>query len=298
VVKVMVPATTANLGPGFDTVGAALTLYNRFEFTPASAWGVTLQGCEARHLQLEPEDNLVHRAFYRLYAEIAQTPPPMQLTIDMGIPFGSGLGSSATAIVGGLVGANHCEGQPLGLRELIKLAIEIEGHPDNVVPALLGGCQLALPEEEDWYIADIPWYPAFIPVIATPDFAVSTEAARGILPPVLSMKDAVFNVAHFGLLVRALETGREDWLRVALKDKMHQSHRSGLIQGYRELYDAALGAGAYGLVISGAGPSLLAIAHADEANAVAATMEATWRELGINPKVRILSIDTVGARVV
>ncbi len=294
----MVPATTANLGPGFDTVGAALTLYNRFEFTPAEAWGVTIQGEEGGHLELEAEDNLVHRAFCRLYAEIDQAPPPMQLTIEMGVPFGSGLGSSATAIVGGLVGANHCAGQPLGKKEVLKLAIALEGHPDNVVPALLGGCQLALPEAEDWYIADIPWYPAFIPVVATPDFPVSTATARGILPEAIAMKDAVFNVAHFGLLVRALETGREDWLRVALKDRMHQSFRSGLIRGYQDIYDAALGAGAYGLVISGAGPSLLAIAHADEANAVAATMEATWRALEINPKVRILSIDTVGARLV
>jgi homoserine kinase len=148
VVKITVPATTANLGPGFDCIGAALTLYNRFEFTPAAAFQIDVRG-DGQELVSQGTDNLVYQAFCRLYGEIDQTPPPIHLMIQMGIPLARGLGSSATAIVGGLMGANELAGRPLDTSALINLATQIEGHPDNVVPALLGGCHLAAKDGDD-----------------------------------------------------------------------------------------------------------------------------------------------------
>lgn len=294
-VKITVPATTANLGPGFDCIGAALTLYNRFEFTPADTLQIDVRG-EGQELVSRGTDNLVYQSFCYLYAELGQTPPPIHLEIKMGIPLARGLGSSATAIVGGLMGANHLAGQPLNTSGLIDLATQIEGHPDNVVPALLGGCHLAAKNGDDWHIGNISWYPSLIPVVAIPNFTLSTEVARSVLPATVSRQDAISNIARFGLLLRGLETGCEDWLRVGLQDSIHQPYRQTLIKGYEAVHTAAMAAGAYGMVISGAGPTVLAITHADEANAVATSMESTWRRLGIEPQIHILSMDTAGAR--
>jgi homoserine kinase len=133
-------------------------------------------------------------------------------------------------------------------------------------------------------------------VVAIPNFTLSTEVARSVLPSEVSRQDAISNIARFGLLLRGLETGCEDWLRVGLQDAIHQPYRQTLIAGYEEVHAAALAAGAYGMVISGAGPTVLAMTHADEANAVATSMESTWRGLGIEPQIHILSMDMAGAR--
>ena len=144
-VTVKVPATTANLGPGFDCIGAALTLYNQFKFTLASETGVKIKvtGTEAERVSTD-SSNLVYQSFVRLYKQLRKTPPNVEIEIELGVPLARGLGSSATAIVGGLVGANQLAGTPLQLSEVMELAIAIEGHPDNVVPALLGNCQLSV----------------------------------------------------------------------------------------------------------------------------------------------------------
>ncbi|NEP44107.1 MAG: homoserine kinase, partial [Okeania sp. SIO2H7] len=172
-VTIKVPATTANLGPGFDCIGAALSLYNRFKFyaltEEAIAVKIAVSGKESSRVTTD-ETNLAYKAFVKLYAHIGKTPPPVSIEIDLDVPLARGLGSSATAIVGGLVGANQLAGAPLGETELMELAIAIEGHPDNVVPALLGGCRLAATAGSQWAIAHIPWHPEIVPVVAIPDF--------------------------------------------------------------------------------------------------------------------------------
>jgi len=319
-VTVTVPATTANLGPGFDCIGAALTLHNQFKFTrldipqPSSA---TSKGGEKGRVNITvtdsklgeipcgwPEqvntdaDNLVYKAFLKLYKHLGKTPPPVQIEINLGIPLARGLGSSATAIAGGLVGANLLAGSPLSQTQVMELAIAIEGHPDNVVPALLGGCRLAATglEAQQWEICDIIWHPDIVPVVAIPDFELSTGEARRVLPLQYTRADAIFNTAHLGLLVRGLETGRVDWLRTALQDKIHQPYRKALIPGYDAVYSAALGAGAFGMVISGAGPTVLALASQATASAVAFAMADAWNNQGIKAEARSLSIDTQGAK--
>jgi len=299
-IKVTVPATTANLGPGFDCIGLALSLYNQFHFSPLTKNGNTLQisatGPEADRVSVDA-DNLVYQAFGKLYTHIGQSVPPVSIDIHLGIPQARGLGSSATAIVGGLVGANQMAGQPLSQEQLLKLAIALEGHPDNVVPAFLGGCRLAASAQDDWTICDIAWHPDILPVVAIPDFELSTAAARQVLPPNYSRADAIFNTAHFGLLVRALETGNRDWLKVAMQDRIHQPYRQSLIKGYAEVRQAAIEAGAYEMVISGAGPTLLALTNQTQALAVVEAMSKTWQSQDVKAIVQVLPVDSQGVKL-
>ncbi len=295
-ITVTVPATTANLGPGFDCIGAALTLYNKFKFTALDEGGLIIDvtGAEAEKVQTD-ESNLLYQAFVKLYQYIGQTPPSVKMEIQLGVPLARGLGSSATAIVGGLVGANQLAGAPLTQLQVMELAIAMEGHPDNVVPALLGGCRLAATSADNWEICDIPWDEDIVPVVAIPDFELSTSEARQVLPTQVSRADAIFNTAHLGLLLRGLQTGKGEWLSTALQDKLHQPYRQALIPGYDAVNAAAMKAGAYGMVISGAGPTLLALVDQLHSQAVEAAMLSAWQSTGITATVRSLSLDTQGA---
>lgn len=300
-ITVIVPATTANLGPGFDCIGAALTLYNHFQFSYLQSGtdesvNIAVTGVEAERVKTDGS-NLAYQAFLKLYQHLDQKPPSVQIDIDLGVPLARGLGSSATAIVGGLVGANHLAGSPLNQTEVMELAIALEGHPDNVVPALLGGCRLAATNENnEWQICDIPWHQDLVPVVAIPDFELSTAEARRVLPNQVSRADAIFNTAHLGLLLRALETGRGDWLKAALQDRLHQPYRQALIPGYQAVRSAAVAAGAYGMVISGAGPTLLALVDTEKAATVETAITLAWKDAGITASVRSLAIDTQGAK--
>ena len=293
---IRVPATTANLGAGFDCIGAALSLYNEFTFTPIETQSlvIAVQGLEAAKVHTDAT-NLAYQAFLKLYTQIDRVPPVIQLEIKLGVPLARGLGSSATAIVGGLLGANTLAGNPLSPAAVMQLAIEMEGHPDNVVPALIGGCQLAATAAKGWAIADIPWHSSIVPVVAIPNFELSTAAARSVLPTEYSRADAIFNTAHLGLMVRGLETGNPDWLSAGLTDRIHQPYRQQLIPGYTDVEQAVIAAGGYGMVISGAGPTLLALATAECAEAVATAMTQAWEKHDIEASARSLAVDLQGA---
>ena len=310
-VTVTVPATTANLGPGFDCIGVALKLYNQFKFSRLDApetLSITATGAEADRVKTD-ESNLVYQSIVHLYQYLGQVPPPLQIDIQLGVPLARGLGSSATAIVGGLIGANWLAGSPLDRSEIVELAIALEGHPDNVVPALLGGCRLSASLTDvqkgtqetgesygGWAICDVPWDSRLVPVVAIPDFELATQEARRVLPTHVSLADAIFNTAHMGLLVRGLETGQEDWLRAALQDRLHQRYRQELVPGYSAVHSAAMAAGAYGMVISGAGPTLLALVNEARADAVTKAIAVAWKQEGMVAEVRSLPVDTEGAR--
>ncbi len=294
-VLVTVPATTANLGPGFDCLGAALTLCNRFRFTLADDLPVQIEvtGLEARRVSRD-RTNLVYKAFAALYQKLGIDPPKVRLDIELGVPLSRGLGSSSTAIIGGLVGANHLAGEPLSRAEIAALATDLEGHPDNVVPALMGGCYLAAGgADRPWMLCNVPWHSTITPVVAIPDFELSTAAARQVLPPHYSREDAVFNAAHVGLLLRGLETGNGDWLRGALCARIHQPYRQSLIHEYDTASPVALAEGAWGLVISGAGPTLLALAPATDAPGVAMALQSQWQP-GHAVECHCLALDRTG----
>ena len=301
-VTVTVPATTANLGPGFDCIGAALTLYNQFTFsllpeTTGAVVEIAIRGAEAERVSTD-RNNLLYQAFLKVYHHIGQIPPNVAIEIQLGVPLARGLGSSATAIVGGLVAANQLAGNRLTLSEVMELAIALEGHPDNVVPALLGNCQLSvLSCGNRWQVCEIPWHEDIVPVVAIPNFELSTEEARAALPRQIDRSDAIFNIACMGLLLRGLETGRGDWLQGAMEDKLHQPYRQGLIRGYQAVKAAAISAGAGGMVISGAGPTLLALVKAANSDSVASAMKEAWKTEAVTAEVRSLSLDTQGAKV-
>ncbi len=299
-VTVTVPATTANLGSGFDCLGAALTIYNRFTFTDrgdeTNPLKIIVRGAEADRVDLG-EDNMIYRAFCRLYAEINRPVPAVTIEIDLGVALSRGLGSSATAIVGGIVGANELAGRPLDTTALGNLATAIEGHPDNVIPALMGGFRLAVPDGDRWIVCDLPWDKTIVPVVAIPDFELSTADSRRVLPETYSGSDAAFNAAHVSLLIQGLAAGNGDWIRVGIDDRLHQSYRVALIAGYRAVEAAAIGAGAYGVAISGAGPTMLALCSPETVEAVAAAMDQTWQAQGITPDVRRVELDYRGVQV-
>ncbi|GGA52865.1 homoserine kinase [Okeania sp. KiyG1] len=296
-VTVTVPATTANIGPGFDCIGAALSLYNRLKFSiadSATELKISVTGKEAARVTTD-KTNLAYQAFVKLYEHLNQIPPSVDIEIDLGVPLARGLGSSATAIVGGLLGANQLAGHPLSQTEVMNLAIAIEGHPDNVVPALLGGCCLTASTPTGWEICDIPWHSDIVPVVAIPDFELSTAEARRVLPTEYSRADAIFNAAHLGILLRGLETGNRDWLKAGMQDKIHQPYRKSLIKGYDKVRLAALDAGANEVVISGAGPTLLALTNLSTSSTVVTAMTEAWKNQGVVTEVRGLAIDTKGA---
>jgi homoserine kinase len=300
---VTVPATTANIGPGFDCLGAALTRYNHFQFTAldesaADSLQILVEGAEAKQVATDTS-NLVYKAFSSYFQN--QSVPPVQIKIQLGVPLARGLGSSATAIVAGLMGANALAGSPLTKYQLLQQAIALEGHPDNVAPAMLGNCQLAAQDQhtEQWTICEVSWSPKIVPIVAIPNFELSTRSARQVLPNSCSYGTAIFNTAHLGLLIRGLESGHGDWLRAALQDQLHQPYRQSLIPGYAAVTQAATEAGAYGVVISGAGPTLLALApsqlgSAMTAQAIASAMKSAW-SAELDAETAILQIDRQGA---
>jgi homoserine kinase len=294
-VTVQVSGTSANLGPGFDCLGVALTLYNQFSFAPAEAFRCRVESTWSAEDAAgvgTGTDNLAYRAFGRLFEQLGKSTPPVELAIKMGVPLGRGFGSSATAIVGGLAAANAWLGEPLSVHEWLSLAVAIEGHPDNVVPAALGGCQLALMGTNGLLTCPLTWHPDIALILAVPSFTLSTSKARGVLPDTVPRSDAIYNLARTALLTQALASGRGDWLREAMQDRLHQPYRWSLIPEAQSVRTAALAAGAWGVVISGAGPTLLALAPIQECSRVAEAMMEAW------PGAKVLQpqIDPFGCR--
>lgn len=299
-VTVTVPATTANIGPGFDCLGAALSLHNRFHFTPftplsdSEPFQISVEGVEASRVNTG-SSNLVYRAYLKCYERIGKPAPPVHIKIHLGVPLSRGLGSSSTAIVGGIVGANAIAGSPLDTFALATLANEIEGHPDNVVPALLGNAQLAAMANGRLQICELPWHDSIVPVVIIPEFELSTADARRVLPGQYSRADAIFNTAHIGLLMRGLATGNGDWIAGGMSDRIHQPYRKKLIPGYSDVRRAAMQAGAWGMVISGAGPTLLALSPKEAAAGVREAMETAWKSQSFVSQAHCLTVDSTGA---
>lgn len=270
-------ATSANLGPGFDCMGMALDFGNRYQ--------VRLhEGPEHRyHVDGAPwpsRRNLFLEAAQRLADEVARSLPRLSVEVDLGIPFGRGLGSSASATVAGLAASNRILGEPLDAPGLLRLAAQLEGHPDNVAPVLMGGVTLALQEGERVWVEPLEVREPPGLALAIPAFELATERARAALPAVVPLEDAVYNVARAALLAATLASGRLDRLIRALGDRLHQPYRDSLIPGMAQVREAARAAGAWEVTVSGAGPSLLAWCPADRAPRVAEAMAQAWRAEG------------------
>ena len=294
-VEVKVPATTANLGPGFDCLGMALDLWATVRLAPGDPQ-VVIEGEGAQDLAHD-KDNLVHRAAARLFQEVSVPLPDLSLYCHNGIPLGRGLGSSAAAVVGGLLAGNALLGDPCSPEELLRLGVTMEGHPDNVAPALLGGCQIVAVEDDEVVSVPVALAGGLRAVLFIPEQPMPTDRARSVLPPQLSREDAVFNLSRTAILVNALATGNYQHLRLATQDRLHQPQRQELFPATRLLFRAALAAGALGVFLSGAGPTVLALAAGREMT-IGYEMAEVAEKAGVAGAVRVVELSPQGAHVV
>lgn len=283
-VVVKVPASTANLGPGFDSLGMALSLYAWVSLAPAGQTRITLHGDNLDGVATD-KTNLIYEVAQSVFRRAGIELPELDIAIRSDIPLTRGLGSSASAIVGALVAANALIGDPLSANDLFQMATALEKHPDNVGASLFGGIVVAAWDgERAEHVRLDP--PAGMAVMAAiPQFELSTKKARGVLPDSLSLKDAVFNVTHSSLLTAALASGRLDLLRFAMRDRIHQPYRAPMIPGMETILREACDHGALGAVLSGAGPTLLLLAEAgndaDQAS-ICDYVVKTMRDAGID----------------
>ena len=301
-VDVRVPGTSANLGPGFDVLGLALAIHESVRVTfggDGPAVRVRAAGPGSASIPVD-STNLVVRALRALYRKAGKSLPAVDIQLDVRLPVAGGLGSSSAAIVGGLVAANESLGRPLDLSALIDLATDMEGHPDNVAPALTGGLTMAVRAKDA--VRWVAWKEASLfknlrAVVVVPSFQVPTAKARRALPARVPRADAVFNAAHVALLLGAVRSGRWALLGEAMDDRLHQPYREKLVPGLSAVIGAARRAGAHGAALSGAGPSVLALCAPAAAPRVARAMVAAFGRKGSRARSEILKIDTAGARV-
>ena len=278
--RLYVPATIANLGSGFDVLGAALNLYLQVEFRESNNDSFVYEG-EGK--VPNRSDNIIHRAVKAAFAARGEEPPPLEIRVFNPIPLARGMGSSAAARVAGALIADRLLGGRLGIEGVYRVAAKLEGHPDNVAPAVFGGFQLALGEPPLRVSLSYPDELSF--VLAVPDFELPTRAARGVMPERIPLKDAVFNLSRVALWPSALERGDLGLMREAARDRLHQPYRLGLMPGAAEALAAAAGLGAPAFV-AGAGPTIAAICLGDPKRLV----EVLAAYAGDNGKTYVLSV--------
>src|SRR5919106_5596646 len=294
---VRTPASSANLGPGFDALGLALGLWNEATIDLSGEPGlVTLCGTEAG--LLDGRENLALTAMQRLADETARTLPPFSLIVRTDVPVARGLGSSAAALVAGLVAANHLLGTSLAVSELFSLAWQMEGHGDNVGAALYGGAVLAVPEVANPVQLLTHGRLDLCAVVFIPQLTGLTRAARAALPPTVPHADAAFNVAAAGGLVLGLHTGDTRLITAGMHDRLHEPYRARLFPHLEVLIAAARAAGALGACLSGAGPSVLALTQPDRTDAIARAYHRSANSMGVVGDVRRLAIAPSGAEII
>jgi homoserine kinase len=273
-------------------------MYNTLELVPADKWQLTIHGQGEGHLPQDP-NNLVWRAMVRLWQEIRTPVPVVNLSMTNRIPLGRGLGSSAAAIVGGLVAANEWAGQPLSRDELLQLAVELEGHPDNVAPALLGGLTVSVMDGNRPMAVNMA-FPGSIGIVACiPEFVLATAKLRAALPKTVPHGDGVFNLSRTALLVAALTQGRGDLLNLACEDRLHQPYRKPLVPGFDEVVQAAKAAGATACMLSGAGPTMLTLVPGGvDSDRIGSFMVQAFAQTRVKARYEVLSPDLTGARII
>ncbi|WP_313636714.1 homoserine kinase [Paenibacillus sp.] len=262
--RIKVPASTANLGPGFDTLGMALSMYAWIEMEEAEETVFHLYGDEMKGLA-QDKSNLLYQVAQMVFAEAGVTVPELSISMYSEIPLTRGLGSSASAIIGAMVAANTMIGSPLDDAKLFDMATQLEKHPDNVGASLFGGIITAVwdGEHADYVRLEPPQDLEVLVVI--PEFELATTKARGVLPTEISVSDAVYNISRTSLLTAALASGRLDLISRAMQDRLHQPYRAPLVPGMEKLLSEAPKHGALGIALSGAGPTLLCLVDRHEA---------------------------------
>lgn len=299
-VKIRVPATTANLGPGFDIFGAALSLYNEFEaeYAPeAKKTKFELKG-EGRNILPAGEKNLLWKSMAETFKVLGcgkYNLKNLNITIKTGVPLSGGLGSSASAIIGGISLANALCGYKLSKAQIARLGMRIEGHPDNIAPAVYGGlCICYRDDKGEIGVAALP-VPKMKVVMCVPSFELRTKRSRQALPKRVDMRDAVFNASRVALLTAAFCTGNYGLLREGMQDRFHQPYRGKMIPAMDEVIKAALENGAFGAFLSGSGPSIAALCRGKDCEKAQKAMTKIWKKESVAVKSYILDFDAKGA---
>jgi homoserine kinase len=299
-VLVKVPATTANLGPGFDALGLALDLWNEAEFvaTKDKKISLSLAGEGADQLPTDANNAIVDAAL-QLYDLAGKPCPGLHIHCVNRVPLGSGLGSSSAAMLTGLLGANALLGEPFTREKILKLAIENEGHPDNVAPAMLGGLVASIIHESHVVSLRLTLTSQRTPIhitVVLPEFDFPTKQARAILPKQIDRKDAIYNISRAVIVTEAFRVGDLKMLGEAMTDKLHQPYRLPLIPGAQAAMEAMKRAGAAAVALSGAGPSLIAFSSKCD-KAIGESSKRAFEEAGLAARIFKLKISRKGAEI-
>ncbi len=293
--KISVPATSANVGPGFDVMGLAFDMYNRFVFDTDCPERLRIDGCLPEFAQ--PENNLLHRTLTQVLAQHGRLAPNLAISFDTDLPVCSGLGSSSTCVVAGVMAANTLAGLAMDTEQILRTATQIEGHPDNVAPATLGGFVAAVVEDGLVYWHRYPISDRLSFYALMPDVRVPTEAARAALPKTYSLTDCIYNLSRVPILLEGLERADARLIRAGMKDRIHQEYRLQLIpQGAEVLRFAAEETEAVAAYISGAGPTIVAVAIDDD-DALGKRLAAYVAGLDVPWAVRKMHVHRQGAQL-
>ncbi|HLV09528.1 MAG TPA: homoserine kinase [Halanaerobiales bacterium] len=282
---ICVPATTANLGPGFDSLGLALKIHNHFYIKEIDK-GLKFSAVErdtGKPVKLGMENNLVFSVMKRVFKRFNRPLDGIELREEIEIPLARGLGSSATAVIAGILSANYILDNPLTDDEMIEIAIDIEGHPDNVVAAFKGGFIINVPADKGTEYKKVEISVDLKAVVVIPDFELKTDELRNLLPETVSYQDAIYNHSRTALLVASLYQRDYHQLAMAMQDRLHQDYRAKLIPGFYKVLEAAYKNGAYGVALSGAGPSIIALTSSKTVE-IAEAMVNTFSEHGVESK--------------
>lgn len=288
-IEVRVPATSANIGPGFDCLGVAVNMYNKF-FVEEIKEGLIFEGCEDK---FKNEDNLIYVAMKKCFDKIGYKPTGLRIKIESDIPVSRGLGSSAACVVGGIVSANELAGRVLNKKELLDLAVEVEGHPDNVNPAFCGGMTVSISDNKEIIYSKVKVSEGIKFCALIPDFTLSTEKARTVLPKSIDYKDGIFNVGRTALMVSALNNGDFHLIKHACKDKLHQDYRAKLIENFYSIKKQCEKLNSLGVFLSGAGPTIMVMIKEEE-NYFSKNIKVFLDTLKNKWEVRELKIDNIG----
>jgi homoserine kinase len=298
-VEAVAPATTANLGPGFDCLGLALKLHNRVRMIPEASQPLIIAVVGNASADSVPLDssNLVYRAASRVFDLVGQRPERLSIELELGAPLARGLGSSASAIVGGMAAANALLGNPIPKDGILSEMVAMEGHPDNVAPCFLGGLVASLTVDGREEIIRTQPHADVRFVVLIPDYELSTAKARQAIPKSIPLKDAVFNLSRTPFVLDRLKSGNLEGLSDLMDDRLHQPYRKPLIKGYDAIAASAMESGAAAVCISGAGPSILAVAHQSVAQCVADSMASANQSVGAGGSAKVLEAESEGVRL-
>lgn len=298
-VKVRVPGSSANMGPGFDSLGLALTLYNYIEAEEtASGLEIVIEDAETKEYLPTDEKNLVYKSMKYLFEKAGYTPKGLKLTLKSEVPVTRGLGSSSACIVGGLVAANELSGKKFSAREIMSMATKLEGHSDNVCAAYLGGFTVSVFDKDEVFYHSHKINGDLKCLVLIPDYAVTTQKARNTLPGYYPKRDVAFNISHASLLVASIISGNYENLLCAIDDRVHEPYRKIFIDGYQKLYNKLKSYGALGTFISGSGPTLASIVEADDAEFFYEDIKEYTDKAFPTWKIMLLDIDNEGAKII